>query len=44
VESHHWALPNGLNADRELSNVLELMGIPQKQYWPRVIGGIDRWI
>jgi hypothetical protein len=43
VESHHWTLPNGLNADRELSIVIELMGIPENRYWPRTIGGIDKW-
>jgi len=41
VESHHWNLPNGLNADKELELVIQLMGISPDVYWPRVIGGIN---
>lgn len=43
VESQHWVLPNGLNADQELDHVIKLMGLDKDVFWPKMIGGIDRW-
>ena len=43
VNSQHWVLPNGLNAQQELDHVIKLMGIEREIYWPRMIGGIDKW-
>lgn len=43
VESQHWKLPNGLNADQELEIAVKLFGLEHDMFWPKVIGGIDRW-
>jgi hypothetical protein len=43
VESQYWVLPNGLNADQELDHVIRLMGLHEDVFWPKTIGGIDRW-
>lgn len=43
VESQYWQLPNGLNADQELDMTINLFGLDNLKFWPRSIGGIDRW-
>lgn len=43
VESQNWELPSGLNADQELDMVIKLMGLKKEDFWPKVVGGIDRW-
>lgn len=43
VESQHWQLPNGLNADQELDMAIKLFGLQKEMFWPKTIGGIDRW-
>lgn len=43
VESQYWKLPNGLNADQELDMIIKLSGLEKEKFWPRAIGGIDRW-
>lgn len=42
VESQHWTLPNGLSADDELDIVIKLMGLKKEDWWPTVLGGIDK--
>lgn len=42
VESQHWVLPNGLNADQELDHIIKLMGLEKDVFWPKTIGGIDK--
>lgn len=43
VESQNWKLPNGLNADQELEMAIKLFGLERDLFWPKAIGGIDRW-
>lgn len=43
VESQYWKLPNGLNADQELDFVIKLFALKHEDFWPKVLGGIDKW-
>lgn len=43
VESQHWKLPNGLNADQELEMAVSLFGLDKEKFWPKTIGGLDKW-
>jgi len=44
VESQYWKLPNGMNADQELESVVTLFALEKEKFWPREIGGIEKWI